>query len=159
MGPGASAREAPGVLEERGEALDFGCVVEGDAAVGEGVNPVLIEQAGQQAGYPAAPLQLMDELTLTLPQKIRKETEAALKAEGKLIPEHGSNAVVDWMVENGRTAKKDGKGFYDYDENRNAKPSPEVEKVIRTHLTGRQFGVLGEQRVNVLAVNLSLDGQ
>ncbi|MFC3859471.1 potassium-transporting ATPase subunit KdpC [Deinococcus antarcticus] len=34
----------------------------------------------------------------------------------------------------------------------------DVEKVIRTHLTGRQFGVLGEQRVNVLAVNLALDG-
>ena len=35
----------------------------------------------------------------------------------------------------------------------------EVEKVIRAHLTPRQFGVLGEERVNVLAVNLSLDGQ
>ena len=92
-------------------------VNEAIAAVGEGVEPAFIEHAGTQAGYPAAPLQLMDELTLTLPQKIRKETEAALKAEGKSIPEHGSNAVVDWMVENGRTAKKDGKGFYDYDEN------------------------------------------
>ncbi|MFT4396703.1 3-hydroxyacyl-CoA dehydrogenase NAD-binding domain-containing protein [Gordonia lacunae] len=87
------------------------------AAVGEGVEPAFIEHAGTQAGYPAAPLQLMDELTLTLPQKIRKETEAAAKAEGKDFPQHGSNAVVDWMVENGRTAKKDGKGFYDYDEN------------------------------------------
>ncbi len=38
-------------------------------------------------------------------------------------------------------------------------PVAEVEKVIREHLTGRQFGVLGEQRVNVLAVNLALDGQ
>ena len=54
---------------------------------------------------------------MPLPQKIRKETEAAAKAEGKELPQHGSNAVVDWMVENGRTAKKDGKGFYDYDEN------------------------------------------
>ena len=35
----------------------------------------------------------------------------------------------------------------------------DVEKVIRAHLTGRQFGVLGEQRVNVLAVNLDLDGR
>ncbi len=35
----------------------------------------------------------------------------------------------------------------------------DVEKVIRAHLTGRQLGVLGEERVNVLAVNLSLDGQ
>nr|WP_240319481.1 potassium-transporting ATPase subunit C [Deinococcus wulumuqiensis] len=35
----------------------------------------------------------------------------------------------------------------------------DVEKVIRAHLTPRQLGVLGEERVNVLAVNLSLDGQ
>ena len=35
----------------------------------------------------------------------------------------------------------------------------EVEKVIRAHLTGRQLGLLGEPRVNVLAVNLSLDGE
>lgn len=33
-----------------------------------------------------------------------------------------------------------------------------VERVIRDHLTPRQFGVLGEARVNVLAVNLALDG-
>lgn len=39
-----------------------------------------------------------------------------------------------------------------------ALPSAEVERVIRNQLTGRQFGVLGEPRVNVLAVNLALDG-
>lgn len=37
-------------------------------------------------------------------------------------------------------------------------PPPDVEQVIRDHLTGRQLGVLGEPRVNVLAVNLALDG-
>ncbi|WP_019201567.1 3-hydroxyacyl-CoA dehydrogenase NAD-binding domain-containing protein [Tsukamurella sp. 1534] len=89
-------------------------VNEAIAAVGEGVSPVLIEQAGQQAGYPAAPLQLMDELTLTLPQKIRKETRAAAEAAGTPLPAHGSDAVVDAMVDAGRTGRKDGAGFYDY---------------------------------------------
>ena len=84
------------------------------AAVGEGVEPAFIEQAGGQAGYPAPPLQLSDELTLTLMQKIRKETEAAAKAEGIDIPAHGSYAVIDKMVDLGRTSKKDGAGFYDY---------------------------------------------
>lgn len=32
-----------------------------------------------------------------------------------------------------------------------------VEQLIRAHLTPRQLGVLGEPRVNVLAVNLALD--
>jgi hypothetical protein len=36
----------------------------------------------EQAGYPGPPLQLMDELTLTLPQKIRKETREAIEAAG-----------------------------------------------------------------------------
>ncbi|WP_020106322.1 3-hydroxyacyl-CoA dehydrogenase NAD-binding domain-containing protein [Nocardia sp. 348MFTsu5.1] len=93
-------------------------VNEAIAAVGEGVDPVFIEQAGSQAGYPAPPLQLMDELTLTLPQKIRKETEKALANEGKPLPEHGSSAVVDKMVDElGRPGRSGGKGFYEYDEN------------------------------------------
>ncbi|WP_132992493.1 3-hydroxyacyl-CoA dehydrogenase NAD-binding domain-containing protein [Gordonia zhaorongruii] len=84
------------------------------AAVGEGVEPAFIEQAGSQAGYPAPPLQLSDELTLILMQKIRKETQDAAEAAGTEYPEHGSYAVVDKMVDLGRTSKKDGKGFYDY---------------------------------------------
>ncbi len=87
------------------------------AAVGEGVDPAIIEQAGSQAGYPAPPLQLSDELTLTLMQKIRKETKAGAEAEGTDFPEHGSYAVIDKLIDAGRTSKKDGKGFYDYDEN------------------------------------------
>ncbi|HEY9311945.1 3-hydroxyacyl-CoA dehydrogenase NAD-binding domain-containing protein [Williamsia sp.] len=92
-------------------------VNEAIAAVGEGIEPAFIEQAGSQAGYPAPPLQLMDELTLTLPQKIRKETEKALADEGRPVPEHGSSAVVDKMVDElGRPGRSGGKGFYEYDE-------------------------------------------
>jgi K+-transporting ATPase ATPase C chain len=32
-----------------------------------------------------------------------------------------------------------------------------VEKLVQAHITGRQFGVLGEPRVNVLGLNLALD--
>ena len=88
------------------------------AALGEGVDPSTIEQAGSQAGYPAPPLQLMDELTLTLPRKIRAETKAAVLAAGGTWPEHGSYAVVDAMVDkHGRKGRSSGAGFYDYDEN------------------------------------------
>lgn len=85
------------------------------AMVGEGVNPASVEQAGSQAGYPAPPLQLMDELTLTLPQKIRKETKAAVEATGQKFPEHGSYAVVDTLVEEfDRKGRSSGAGFYSY---------------------------------------------
>jgi 3-hydroxyacyl-CoA dehydrogenase/enoyl-CoA hydratase/3-hydroxybutyryl-CoA epimerase len=60
------------------------------AMVGEGIPAASVEQAALQAGYPAGPLQLFDELTLTLPRKIREETKAAAIAEGRGWVEHGS---------------------------------------------------------------------
>jgi 3-hydroxyacyl-CoA dehydrogenase/enoyl-CoA hydratase/3-hydroxybutyryl-CoA epimerase len=92
-------------------------VNEGVAAVGEGVEPALVEQAAWQAGYPTGPLQLLDELTLTLPRKIREETKAATLAAGGTWTPHGSEAVIDALVdEEGRTGRAGGGGFYEYDE-------------------------------------------
>ncbi|MGW4058494.1 3-hydroxyacyl-CoA dehydrogenase NAD-binding domain-containing protein [Amycolatopsis sp. NPDC004747] len=86
------------------------------AALGEGVEPASIEQAGSQAGYPAPPLQLMDELTLTLPRKIRKETREAVEAAGGTWKAHASEAVIDRMVEEfDRKGRSTGAGFYEYD--------------------------------------------
>ncbi|ABF90251.1 fatty oxidation complex, alpha subunit [Myxococcus xanthus DK 1622] len=85
------------------------------AMVGEGISPASVEQAGLQAGYPAAPLQLVDELTLTLPRKIRQETKAAILAEGKPWVEHRSYAVMDAMIDqHQRKGRSTGGGFYDY---------------------------------------------
>ncbi|MBW1601968.1 enoyl-CoA hydratase/isomerase family protein [Streptomyces sp. JJ66] len=91
---------------------------EGVAMVGEGVPPASVEQAAAQAGYPAKVLALMDELTLTLPRKIRNETRAALLAEGARWPEHPAEKIIDRMVDEfGRPGRSGGAGFYDYDEN------------------------------------------
>ncbi|GAA4667163.1 MULTISPECIES: 3-hydroxyacyl-CoA dehydrogenase NAD-binding domain-containing protein [Amycolatopsis] len=88
------------------------------AAVGEGVEPASIEQAGAQAGYPAPPLQLMDELTLTLPRKIRQETRSAIEAAGGTWTPHASEAVIDRMIDEfDRKGRSSGAGFYSYDEN------------------------------------------
>ncbi|HJE76459.1 MAG TPA: 3-hydroxyacyl-CoA dehydrogenase family protein, partial [Brevibacterium epidermidis] len=92
-------------------------IAEAVAAVGEGVEPASVEQAALQAGYPTGALQLLDELTLTLSQKINQETRDAVEAAGGTWIAHPSEAVFDWMVEQGRTGRKDGAGFYDYDEN------------------------------------------
>lgn len=93
-------------------------IAEAVAAVGEGVEPASVEQAALQAGYPAGALQLMDELTLTLTQKIRVETRAAEEAEGKSWVAHPSEVVVDWMVDDAdRPGRRAGRGYYDYDEN------------------------------------------
>ncbi|MDI3420656.1 3-hydroxyacyl-CoA dehydrogenase NAD-binding domain-containing protein [Streptomyces luteolus] len=91
---------------------------EGVAMVGEGVEPASVEQAAAQAGYPAKVLSLMDELTLTLPRKIRNETRKAIEDEGGTYPEHPAEAVIDRMVDEfERPGRSGGAGFYDYDEN------------------------------------------
>ncbi|MFF7799288.1 3-hydroxyacyl-CoA dehydrogenase NAD-binding domain-containing protein [Streptomyces olivaceus] len=89
------------------------------AMVGEGLHPASVEQAGSQAGYPAPPLQLLDELTLTLPRRIREETRAAALAEGGTWHPHGSEAVMDRMIDDfGRGGRSAGAGFYEYADGR-----------------------------------------
>ncbi|GBQ02253.1 3-hydroxyacyl-CoA dehydrogenase [Streptomyces spongiicola] len=88
---------------------------EGVAMVGEGVEPASVEQAAAQAGYPAKVLSLMDELTLTLPRRIRGESRRAVEESGGTWTPHPADAVVDRMVDEfGRTGRSGGAGFYDY---------------------------------------------
>ncbi|MFJ3705967.1 MULTISPECIES: 3-hydroxyacyl-CoA dehydrogenase NAD-binding domain-containing protein [Streptomyces] len=90
---------------------------EGVAMVGEGVEPASVEQAAAQAGYPAKVLSLMDELTLTLPRKIRDETRRAVEEAGGTWATHPADAVIDRMVDEfGRPGRSGGAGFYEYGE-------------------------------------------
>jgi 3-hydroxyacyl-CoA dehydrogenase/enoyl-CoA hydratase/3-hydroxybutyryl-CoA epimerase len=92
-------------------------ISEGVAMVGEGVEPASVEQAAAQAGYPAKVLALLDDLTLTLPRKVRKETRAAVEAAGGTWTTHPAEALIDRMVDEfGRTGRSGGAGFYDYAE-------------------------------------------
>ena len=52
------------------------------AMLGEGVEPASIEQAGSQAGYPAPPLQLSDELNMELMHKIAVATRKGVEDAG-----------------------------------------------------------------------------
>ncbi|MEU4654664.1 3-hydroxyacyl-CoA dehydrogenase NAD-binding domain-containing protein [Streptomyces sp. NPDC023723] len=90
---------------------------EGVAMVGEGIEPASVEQAAAQAGYPAKVLSLMDELTLTLPRRIRQETRRAVEEAGGTWTPHPADTVVDRMVDEfGRPGRSGGAGFYAYDE-------------------------------------------
>ncbi|MEU8540575.1 3-hydroxyacyl-CoA dehydrogenase NAD-binding domain-containing protein [Streptomyces sp. NPDC048717] len=90
---------------------------EGVAMVGEGIEPASVEQAAAQAGYPAKVLSLMDELTLTLPRKIRNESKKAVEEAGGTWVAHPGEAVVDRMVDEfGRPGRSGGAGFYEYGE-------------------------------------------
>ncbi|MEZ0383861.1 MULTISPECIES: 3-hydroxyacyl-CoA dehydrogenase NAD-binding domain-containing protein [Mycobacteriaceae] len=82
--------------------------------LGEGVEPASIEQAGLQAGYPAAPLQLCDELNLELMQKIANATREGIEAAGGTLERQPNEEVVDKMIEIGRPSRLSGAGFYEY---------------------------------------------
>ncbi|AKS32491.1 3-hydroxyacyl-CoA dehydrogenase NAD-binding domain-containing protein [Mycolicibacterium goodii] len=84
------------------------------AMLGEGVPAASIEQAGKQAGYPAPPLQLSDELNLELMQKIATETRKAAEATGAAYQPHPAEVVVNKMIEIGRPSRLKGAGFYEY---------------------------------------------
>jgi 3-hydroxyacyl-CoA dehydrogenase/enoyl-CoA hydratase/3-hydroxybutyryl-CoA epimerase len=86
---------------------------EGMRMVGEGVNPVLIENAAKLLGFPLGPLQLVDETSLDLGAKIAKATKAAMGAD---YPDDAVDGIVFWMVDEGRLGRKSNAGFYTYDE-------------------------------------------
>ncbi|GAB2678749.1 3-hydroxyacyl-CoA dehydrogenase NAD-binding domain-containing protein [Thalassiella azotivora] len=89
-------------------------VMEAAALVGEGVDPMTVERAATAAGFPAPPLAMLDEVSLTLTQHIRAEARKAAETEGTPYAEHPGAAVVDRMVELGRAGRAAGGGFYDY---------------------------------------------
>ena len=73
----------------------------GDARRGRRAR-VSIEQAGSQAGYPAPPLQLSDELNLELMHKIAAATRKGVEDTGATYEPHPAEAVVEKMIELGR---------------------------------------------------------
>jgi 3-hydroxyacyl-CoA dehydrogenase/enoyl-CoA hydratase/3-hydroxybutyryl-CoA epimerase len=89
-------------------------VNEAMAMLGEGVAPASIEQAGSQAGYPAPPLQLLDELNLELLKKVSVQNQAGAEELGQIYVLHPGELVVDKMIEIGRPSRLKGAGFYEY---------------------------------------------
>jgi 3-hydroxyacyl-CoA dehydrogenase/enoyl-CoA hydratase/3-hydroxybutyryl-CoA epimerase len=87
------------------------------AMLAEGVPAASVEQASLQAGYPAAVLQLTDELSIELMRKIRNQYKAAAAAEGVAWETVPAERVVDAMLDtHGRAGRAAGAGFYDYDD-------------------------------------------
>lgn len=86
---------------------------EGIALLKDGVDPVLIENAGKNAGMPVGALAVSDEVALDLALKISKQSIA----DGALTEDDGAYQVTRMMVEDlGRFGKKNKKGFYEYPE-------------------------------------------
>jgi 3-hydroxyacyl-CoA dehydrogenase/enoyl-CoA hydratase/3-hydroxybutyryl-CoA epimerase len=85
---------------------------EGIRLLSEGVNPVLIENAGKYAGMPVGALAVSDEVALDLVYKIAGQ---AIR-DGVLGEDDPSFQVAKKFVELGRLGKKAKAGFYEYPE-------------------------------------------
>lgn len=99
------------------------------------LNPKLAEQARQR-------IQTLREADPANPAPIPMDL---VTASGSGLDSEISPQAAQWQA--GRIARARGLSL------------AQVQELIRTHTQDRQFGVLGEPRVNVLAVNLALDQQ
>lgn len=90
-------------------------ITEGVALLEDGVDPSTIERAATMAGFPAPPLAMFDEVSLTLSQSIRKAAVEAAQREGKELPaQPGADTITRMVEEFGRKGKAAGAGFYEY---------------------------------------------
>ena len=89
-------------------------VAEGMAMLEEGYAPALIDNIGRMTGMPRGPLEMHDDVALDLSVKIAKQT--ALDLGDKYQPLPGSQIVQTMVEELGRYGRKNGMGFYDYDQ-------------------------------------------
>ena len=87
----------------------------------------------------------LDDLKKTDPDNTKPVPVDLVTASGSGLDPHISLAAASYQVE--RVAKA-----------RNMPPET-VKTFIKKHTEGRQFGILGEERVNVLMLNLDLDGK
>lgn len=85
---------------------------EGGLLLREGVAPALIENAAKRIGMPVGPLAVLDEISLSLAIKILHTT----KGEHTWATHAFLEVLEKMAVEQGRTGKKAGQGFYTYPE-------------------------------------------
>ena len=102
------------------------------AMLGEGVEPASIEHAGSQAGYPAPPLQLSDELNLELMHKIAVATRKGVEDAGGKYEPHPAEAVVEKMIEAGRPSRLKGAGFYEYVDGKRTQLWPGLRETFKS---------------------------
>lgn len=89
-------------------------IYEAAAMVGEGIPPAEIEAGALLAGYPAPPLSLIDDTSLSLSVRVIEGAAAAARARGVAPENHPGERVIQALVAKGREGRRNGRGFYDH---------------------------------------------
>ena len=107
-------------------------IVEAHAMVMEGVPPAMIENAAKMAGMPVGPLALNDEVGIDLSWRILQAAKTDLGAD--TINPAQEKLIEAMAVKEGRSGRKNGKGFYDYPANGPKSLWPGLAKIVGKRL-------------------------
>ncbi len=114
-------------------------MVEAHAMVMEGVPAAMIENAAKMAGMPVGPLALNDEVGVDLSWRI---IQAAEKDMGPGAVNPAQKKLVEAMVvKEGRSGRKNGKGFYDYPAHGAKSLWPGLAKIVGKRLDPEDVSV------------------
>ena len=107
---------------------------EANTLVLEGATPSEVDRVLIDFGMPMGPFGMSDLAGLDIGWDAAASKRATLR---------------EILCEEGRRGQKTGAGFYDYDEKRNAKPSADVEKIIREFAASRGIAQrkIGDQEI------------
>ena len=137
-------RKTPIVVNDTRGFYANRCVInyllEGHLMLLEGIPAAMIENSARMAGMPVGPLALNDETGLDLGLKIVRATEADL---GPKAINQGQKKLFEDMVEkNGRSGRKNGKGFYDYPPGQPKRLWPELADILPKKLTREEVDAI-----------------
>jgi 3-hydroxyacyl-CoA dehydrogenase / enoyl-CoA hydratase / 3-hydroxybutyryl-CoA epimerase len=107
-------------------------MVEAHAMVMEGVPPAMIENAAKMAGMPVGPLALNDEVGIDLSWRILQAAKTDLGANA--VNPAQEKLIEAMAVKEGRSGRKNGKGFYDYPTNGPKSLWPGLAKIVGKRL-------------------------
>lgn len=134
-------------------------VMEGAGMLAEGIDPETIERAASVAGFPAPPLAMIDEISLTLCLHIRDTAPnpAELAKLGGFGVGPGLPLVDRLVHEFGRAGRAAGAGFYDYPPGERKRLWPGLTEHFvdpaRNPVDDVTFGDLQERLLFVMAID------
>jgi 3-hydroxyacyl-CoA dehydrogenase / enoyl-CoA hydratase / 3-hydroxybutyryl-CoA epimerase len=116
-------------------------MVEAHAMVMEGVPPAMVENAARMAGMPVGPLALNDEVGIDLSWRILQAAKTDLGANA--VNPSQEKLIEAMAIKEGRSGRKNGKGFYDYPANGPKTLWPGLAKIVGRRLDPDGVSVKG----------------
>ncbi|MBI2372397.1 MAG: enoyl-CoA hydratase/isomerase family protein [Deltaproteobacteria bacterium] len=102
-------------------------IIEGACLVAEGVSPVLVEWAARSAGMVVPPLQVFDEVSLSLGRHALEQSREYIGEAADRKP--GVDLIVK-MVDAGRLGRAHGAGFYEYENGKRSRLWPGLGPLV-----------------------------